>query len=42
MNIKNKKESNWNKVLYGKKKCKGILSQSDLKKIRSEFREKIC
>ncbi|MBS3139371.1 hypothetical protein J4479_00025 [Candidatus Woesearchaeota archaeon] len=32
---------NWEKVLYGEKKCKGILSLADLKKIRSEFREKI-
>lgn len=34
------KESNWEKILYGEKKCKGILSQSDLHEIKSEFREK--
>lgn len=33
------KESNWDKILYGEKKLKGILSQKDYEEIRKEFRE---
>ncbi|MFH1828311.1 MAG: hypothetical protein ABH824_03545 [Nanoarchaeota archaeon] len=33
------KESNWENILYGKKKLKKVLMKEDAKKIRSEFRE---
>jgi len=32
-------KSNWNKVLYGKNKLKGLLVREDLKKTREEFRK---
>ncbi len=31
--------SNWEKVLYGEKKLKGILTQVDSKVLREEFRK---
>lgn len=34
------KEGNWNKVLFGEKTCKGILSQKDARYIRSLFRKR--
>ena len=32
------KESNWEKVLYGKKPLKGLVTQEDLREIRKDFR----
>lgn len=32
-------DSNWDKVLHGDKKLKGLLSASEVKKVRKEFRE---
>ena len=32
-------EGNWDKILFGEKTCKGILSQKDAKHIRSDFRK---
>ncbi len=32
-------EGNWNRVLFGEKICKGMLSQKDAKQIRSDFKK---
>lgn len=32
-------EGNWDRILFGEKICKGILSQKDAKVIRSDFRK---
>lgn len=32
-------ETNWDKILFGEKACKGILSQKDAKQLRSDFRK---
>ncbi|MBI4981288.1 hypothetical protein HZC30_07085 [Candidatus Woesearchaeota archaeon] len=31
--------SNWKRILYGKKTCKGMLTQEDFTKLRTEFRK---
>ncbi len=33
------KESNWNKVLFGEKTCKGLMTQEEGKRIRNTFRK---
>tara|TARA_Y100000034_G_C6899159_1_gene415267 strand:- start:258 stop:449 length:192 start_codon:yes stop_codon:yes gene_type:complete len=35
----NRQETNWKKVLHGKKELKGILSMEEAKNIRAEFRK---
>lgn len=33
------RQSNWDRILYGEKTCKGILTREDMKNLRSEFRK---
>ena len=37
--MKNCNKSNWNKILYGEKPLRGILTREEIYKIREDFRK---